>query len=185
MAIAVNTDLILDFLTEAQSIHYVPYTLIVDGLSYMSMFDDDQFNGISFRIVDNSQNEVITRVFIESTQRTLTNYDPFLLSELDDNDLFSMYSNPVFGINTSGADIDMSMSLTDITEVFKISPVIDEMLLEEPIPISSQDIMHLSISDAEIDCFGALNLYDPYLLTDFDIYTLDDMYGTILLEGGL
>ena len=185
MAVAVNTDLILDFLTESQSIQYIPYTLVIDGLSYISMFDQDQFEKSSFRIVDYSQYETTTWVFIESAQRLLTYYDPFLLSELDDNDLFSMYSTPVFSIDTNETDLDMALSLVDLAGVFKISPSLDNILLEEPIPIVAQDNMHVETDSIEIDCFASLRGYDPYLLTEFDPYTLNDMYGTTLIKGGL
>lgn len=185
MAIAVETDLILDFLTEAQSIRYIPYTLIVDGLSVLSMFDQDQFHGISFRIIDYDDAETITNVFIEGSQRALIYYDPFLLSDLDDRDLFSLYSNPEFGIKTEGADISIAESLTDVSGTFRITPTLDEMLLNEPLIIDVQDTMHMSNSNPEIECFGTLNRYDPYLLTDFDPSYLNDMYYISFIKGGL
>ena len=185
MAAVVETDLILDFLTEAQSIRYVPYTLVVEGLSVLSMFEQDQFNDISFRLIDYNQTEAVTRVFIEGSQRLLAYYDPFHLSEIDDRDLFSLYSNPVFGIKTDGADLSLTESLRDVMGVFKITPTIDELLLNETLIINAQDVMHISDAKPEIECLGTLHLYDPYLLTDFDPDTLTDMYEITFFGGKL
>lgn len=186
MAIAVDSELVLDFLTAAQSILDVPYTLTLDGLAINVMFDDDLFEPISFRLINNSlDNPIITYAYLEPKNVLLTDYDPYLLSELDERYLIDMYYSGAFGLTTNEVDIYETLALPEITEKMKAVTTMDQLNLTMPLPIDSTDTMHVTSSTVDLELDGPLHLYDKYLLVEFDPDYLLDMYSISFIEGGL
>ena len=107
MSIAVDTDLVLDFLTDAQGIQCVPYTIVLDGITYVVYFDPDQFTNISFRIINSIDSNTLNQVYLLPAERLLTYYDPYYLEEMDGYSLFDLYGSPAFGLKTSNAEIEV------------------------------------------------------------------------------
>ena len=185
MAIAVDSELVLDFLTAAQSILDVPYTLTLDGLAINALFDDDLFDPISFRISDNIDKPIITRAHLEPKNTLLVDYDPYLLSELDERYLIDMYYSGAFGLKTNDIDIYETLALPVITEKMKAATLIDQLNLTVAISIDSINSMHVTSSTIDLELDGPLHLYDRYLLVEFDPDNLIDMYPITFFEGGL
>lgn len=185
MAIAVDGELVLDFLTEAQSILYVPYSICLDGLVLNVVFNQDQFTPCSFRIIDNMDGAIQNRVYLDSALRLLTYYDPYLLSEMDDSELVELYHDYAFSLKTDELNLAFSKALPETTMKFKVLSLMDEFSLESMMTPASEHILHLSSSTADLEFDGPLRLYDKYLLVEFDPDNLLDMYSISFIEGGL
>lgn len=185
MAIAVDGELVLDFLTKAQSILDVPYTIVLDGLAINVVFNQDQFEPIRFRITDNMDGVIYKRVYIESALRLLTYYDPFLLSEMDEETLFDLYHSDTIKLLAQKLDLSMSKTVPGTTIDFKAISSMDELTLESMMTPSSEEILHMDSSSVELEFNGSLRLYDRYLLVEFDPDNLLDMYSISFIEGGL
>lgn len=185
MAIAVDGELILDFLTEAQSILYVPYSLYLDGLALNVLFDQDQFEPISFRITNNMDGVIQNRVYLESALRLLTYYDPYLLSEMDDTNLVELYHDQSFKLKSQALDLAISETMPSTTISFRALNSMDELTLETMMTPDSKHILHMSSTTIDLEFDGPMRLYDRYLLVEFDPDYLLDMYGISFIEGGL